>query len=92
MRDPDERAETEAYEALAAKDELRGRSLADVGLALLHRGDRVAVHAAGQMFRGGVVHAAGDLACLLTPTGDVDVRLPAATSVQVVAARPDAGT
>ncbi|MBA3372774.1 MAG: hypothetical protein M3493_10595 [Actinomycetota bacterium] len=83
-RDPDDRAEDEAYEELAARDLLRGRDLAGVTLELLHRGDEVAVHAAGRRFAGTLVHAAGDLACLRTRLGTVDLHVGDATIWQVL--------
>ncbi|MDQ3710266.1 MAG: hypothetical protein M3387_13350 [Actinomycetota bacterium] len=83
-RDPDDRAEDEAYEELAARDLLRGRDLADVALELLHRGDEVAVHAAGRRFTGTLVHAAGNVACLGTALGTVDLHVGATTTWQVL--------
>ena len=83
-RDPAERAENEAYEQLAALDLLRGRTLSDAGVALVHHGDTVAVTAAGVTVQGRVLHAAGDLLCLRTPTGDVDVHLAAAAALRVL--------
>lgn len=81
------RAEAAAYEELAARDRLRGRTLADVAAEALARGDIVAVTAAGRTFTGALVFAAGDLACLRTPAGeDVDVRLAGAVSLRVVEA------
>jgi hypothetical protein len=84
-RDPDDRAEDEAYEELAARDLLRGRDLADVTLALLHCGDEVAVHVAGRRFQGSLVHAAGNVACLGTTLGTVDLHVGPATTWQVIA-------
>jgi hypothetical protein len=78
------RAEAEAYEELAAKDLLRRRSLTDVALELVHRGDRVAVTVGETALAGVVVYAAGDLACLRTSAGDVDLRLTAGPLIRVI--------
>jgi len=78
------RAEAEEYEALAARDLARSRSLVDVAIALCHRGDVVEVSLAGATFRGEVTYAAGDLACLSTAAGEVDVRLGAPLLLRVV--------
>jgi hypothetical protein len=78
------RAEAEEYEQLAAKDHLRGRRLVDVAMELVHRGDRVAVTIGEQRLTGVVTYAAGDLACVRTPAGDVDLNLAAPLAVQVV--------
>jgi hypothetical protein len=82
--DDELRAEAEEYEALAAKDLLRRRDLGAVARELLHRGDRVAVTSGGRTFTGVVVHAAGDLACLETAGGVVDVRLGGPVAIRVV--------
>jgi hypothetical protein len=78
------RAEAEAYEALAAKDLLRRRNLTDVALELVHRGDRVAALVGGMTFTGVVGYASGDLACLRTTGGDVDLRLTGPIGLRVV--------
>lgn len=79
------RAEAAAYEELAAKDRLRGRTLADVAAEALARGDVVAVAVAGRTFTGSVTYAAGDLLCLRTAAGDeVDVRLGGDVALRVV--------
>lgn len=78
------RAEAQAYEALAAKDLLRRRSLVEVAVELLHRGDRVTALAGSATFTGVVSYAAGDLACLETAAGPVDVRLGGALALRVV--------
>lgn len=83
-RDPDDRVEDEAYEELAARDLLRGRDLADVALELLHRGDEVAVQAAGRRFTGTLIHAAGNVACLGTALGTVDLHIDSVTTWQVL--------
>lgn len=81
------RAEAAAYEELAARDRLRGRSLADVAAEALARGDVVAVALTGRTFTGTVTHAAGDLACMRTTVGDdVDVHLAGLVAVRVVQA------
>lgn len=91
-RDPEWRAETEAFEELAARQVLRNRRLSDAALELLHRGDVVAVGGAGRRFTGTVVHAAGDLLCLRTAAGDVDLRAPATAAWSVLERRPGGGT
>lgn len=78
------RAEAEEYEALAAKDLARSRRLVDVAAALCHRGDVVEVTAVGAVFRGEVTDAAGDLACITTATGEVDLCLTAPLLLRVV--------
>lgn len=78
------RVEAAAYEALAAKDLLRRRRLGDVALELVHRGDRVAAMVGPTTFTGIVGYTAGDLACLRTPHGDVDVRLSGAVALRVL--------
>lgn len=81
----DERlAEQAEYEELAAKDHLRRRELSDVVRELVHRGDRVTVVAGGQTFAGEFTHAAGDLACLRTRIGEVDLNLGVPTVIRVV--------
>lgn len=77
------RAEAEEVERLAAKDRLRQRTLGDVAAELVQRGDRVAVAVGGRTFRGTVVHAAADLACLRCPGAQVDVHLVGPTALQV---------
>jgi hypothetical protein len=77
------RAEAEEYEQLAVKDHLRNRRLGDVALELVHRGDHVAVTTGGQTFRGIVVYAAGDLATVRTPAGDVDLNLGHPLAIRV---------
>jgi hypothetical protein len=69
------RAEAEEDERLAALDRMRRRGLAEVALELLHRGDTVAVTAAGRTFTGPVVYAARDLVTVQTAAGPVDVQL-----------------
>lgn len=81
------RAEAAAYEELAARDRLRGRTLADVAAEALARGDLVTITVVGRAFTGTVTHTAGDLACLRTPAGeDVDVHLAGVVALRV--ARP----
>lgn len=81
------RAEAAAYEELAARDLLRGRTLADVLAEALARGDLVTVTVPGRSFTGTVTYAAGDLACLRTASGDdVDVHLEGAVTLRVVEA------
>ncbi len=78
------RAEAEAYEALAAKALLRGRTLAEVAVELLHRGDRVAVRCGDEVFTGEVIDAVGDLVRIRLAVGAVDVDLAGVTSIRVV--------
>lgn len=78
------RAEAQAYEQLAARDRLRGRGLVDVAAELVSRGDRVAVHTSSRTFTGVLVYAAGDLACLRTLGGHVDLNLAAPLTIRVV--------
>lgn len=78
------RAEAAAYEQLAARDLLRGRRLSDVAREACARGDRVALVLPQRSFIGTVEHVAGDLACLRTPAGVVDVSLRAPITLQVV--------
>lgn len=78
------RAEAEEYEALAARDLVRSRTLRDVALLACHRGDTVEVVTAGGRVVGTVVYAAGDLACLETATEAVDVWLRAPVGLRVV--------
>lgn len=78
------RAEAAEYELLAAKDRLRGRDLADVAGELVARGDVVTISLSSRSFTGEVVHAAGDLACLATAGGEVDVHLGAPLAISVV--------
>src|SRR5699024_3984673 len=72
------------YEQLAAKDHLRRRSLPDVARELVNRGDRVSVVAGRQTLAGEFIHAAGDLACLLTRVGHVDLNLEVPLVMRVV--------
>lgn len=85
------RAEAAEYEQLAAKDRLRDRDLAGVAAELLARGDLVTVTLTTRSFTGQVVHAAGDLACLRTPAGDVDVHLAEKSALTVVEAARTGG-
>lgn len=78
------RAEAEEYEALAARGVLRDRTLADATLALLHRGDVVAVHSCGTTHTGPLVHAVADLVVVGTPNGHVDVHLGVPCTIRVV--------
>lgn len=78
------RAEAEEYEALAAKDLARSRTLRDVAMSACHRGDLVEVLVASGRFVGRVVAAAGDLASLETATEAVDVWLRAPLALRVV--------
>lgn len=81
------RAEAALYEQLAARDRLRGRTLAEVAAEALARGDLVAVTVPGRSFTGTVTYAAGDLTCLRTAGGDdVDVHLGGAVALRVVRA------
>jgi len=83
MRD-ELRAEAEEYEALAAKDLARSRRLADAVLQHAHRGDVVEVMTSGATFVGRIVYAAGDLACMLTETAEVDMWTDVVLSLRVV--------
>lgn len=86
------RAEAAEYEAVAARDRLRDRTLADAAGELLVRGDLVAVAVPGRSFTGTLTHVAGDLACLRTPAGeDVDVCLSGIVALRVVEAVPAGG-
>lgn len=86
------RAEAAEYEALAARDRLRDRSLGEVAVELLARGDVVAIALPGRSFTGTLRHAAGDLACLRTAAGeDVDVCLTGVLALRVVEAVRDGG-
>lgn len=83
MRD-ELRSEAEEYEALAAKDLARGRRLADAVLLHCHRGDVVEVTTSSATFVGRITYCAGDLACMLTETAEVDVWINGVLSVRVV--------
>lgn len=78
------RADAAADEALAAKDLLRGRSLTDVAVELLHRGDRMRADVAATTFTGVIADVAGDRLRVATATGDVDLDLGAVTALHVV--------
>lgn len=78
------RAEAEEYEALAAKDLARSRTLRDVTLSWCHRGDVVDAVTASGRFVGRVVYAAGDLTCMETATEAVDLWLRAPIVLRVV--------
>lgn len=78
------RAEAEEYERLAAKDLLRGRRLQDTIRELCHRGDVVAVVLDSRTLVGEVVHAAGDLARLTTPQGEIDVNVKSVCALRIV--------
>lgn len=78
------RAEAEEYEALAAKDLARSRTLRDVALSWCHRGDTVEAVSASGRFVGRVVYAAGDLATMETATHVVDLWLRAPLAMRVV--------
>lgn len=89
-RDPQWRAEDEAYEQLAATAALRGQRLDDVARWLLHRGDVLVVHLATVRLRGRLVHAAGDLLCLRTATDLVDVNVAQCAAIEVAEHDPAA--
>lgn len=92
QRDRDaRRAEASDWEREGARHLLRERLLADVAVELLHRGDVVAVTAGGRRFTGTVVHAAGDVVCLATAAGDVDLNLRVPLLVRVVDRVPAGG-
>lgn len=78
------RAEAEEYEALAAKDLARSRTLRDLALSWCHRGDTVEAVTACGRFVGHVVYAAGDLASMATATEAVDLSLRAPLALRVV--------
>ncbi len=62
-----------------------GRSLADVILEYMHRGDVVRVAVGRRSWTGQVVHVANALTSLRTPTDtEVDVALDRVTSIRVV--------
>jgi hypothetical protein len=78
------RAEAEEYERLAALDALRSRTLSEVALELLHRGDLVAVELAQRLFVGTALYTASDLLCLRTRVENVDVCLQAPLGLRVI--------
>lgn len=78
------RAEAAEYEALAAKDLMRNRSLREVALELLHRGDVVGAVVGRRAFTGTVTYAAGDLVCMRTPSLEVDLSLATPLALQVL--------
>ncbi|MDP8969485.1 MAG: hypothetical protein M3N52_03090, partial [Actinomycetota bacterium] len=83
---------SEAYEQLGATDLLRSRVLGDVAVELLSRGDVVVAGFGWQTFTGTVVYAAGDLATLRIPGGEVDVNLGVPLYLRVVERVPAGGS
>jgi len=84
------RRDAEAAEADAAIARLRARTLVDVAVEAMHRGDRITVHVDDHGVEGRVVHVADDLAIIRTERGDAYVNLRALTALEVApAAVPD---
>src|SRR5574341_358524 len=79
MRD-DWRTDEEEWTRAAAAQWTHGRRLLDIARELMHRGDQVAVKAAGSTFTGEVVHVGADYLRLRTAGAPVDVHLAAVTS------------
>ncbi|MGH9050193.1 MAG: hypothetical protein ACRDY4_10720 [Acidimicrobiia bacterium] len=69
------RAEEEEWSRAAAAQWTHGRSLVDVARDLMHRGDTVAVTAAGATFTGEVTDVGFDVLRLRTASDVVDVQL-----------------
>ena len=76
----DWRAEEEEWSRAAAAQWAHGRRLVDVVRELMHRGDTIAVRAAGATFNGEVIHVGLDVARLRTASGVVDLHLAALTT------------
>lgn len=75
----------ELVEAESEQLSRTGRSLADVVLEYMHRGDVVRVGVGRHSWTGRVVHVANALMSLRTPTDtEVDVALDRVTSIRVV--------
>ncbi|HUH06769.1 MAG TPA: hypothetical protein VML96_03075 [Egibacteraceae bacterium] len=85
------RADAEEDERLAVQALLRGRGLADVARELAARGDTVSVAIADRSFTGAVTHSAGDLACITSAVGELDVRLTAPVVVTVLKRSSEGG-
>ena len=78
------RLEAEALEDDAAKLVLRRRTLGDIAVELMNRGDEVGATAAGTTISGVITHAAGDLAIIETSHSTVSVNLAGPISLRVV--------
>lgn len=78
------RAEAEALEEDAARYALRRRSLTDVALELMNRGDEIGISGAGASFTGSISHAAGDLVILTTPHSLVNVNLSGPVALRIL--------
>ena len=78
------RLEAEALEEDAAKLVLRRRTLGDIAVELMNRGDEVGATAAGTTISGVITHAAGDLVIIETSHSTVSVNLAGPISLRVV--------
>ncbi len=85
------RLEAEAVEEDAAKMTLRRRTLTDIALELMNRGDEVGVNGAGSSFSGVITHAAGDLAILETPHSLVSINLAGPVALRVLRRAQEGG-
>lgn len=80
-----QRETQELVEAESEQLSRAGRSLGDVVLEYMHRGDTVRIAVGRRSWTGQVVHVAKALASLRTPTGtEVDVALDRLNSIRVV--------
>ncbi|MBT8203589.1 MAG: hypothetical protein HKN74_12855 [Acidimicrobiia bacterium] len=86
------RAEAELVEQDAATVELRRRTVADVALELVSRGDTVSVIAGEKVLRGTLVYARGELARIHTASGRADINLASPVVLRVDARSRDGGT
>lgn len=78
------RLEAEALEDDAAKLVLRRRTLEEIAVELMNRGDEVGATGAGMTISGVITHAAGDLAIIETSHSTVSVNLAGPVSLRVV--------
>lgn len=86
------RRTAEEDEFVAAKAQMRSRTLEHVAYELLSRGDTIAVTMGPDRILGVVVHAKGDVLCVQTMQGDrVDVHLGGLVAIQVVERSRSAG-
>ena len=78
------RLEAEAIEEDTAKLTLRRRTLEDIAVELMNRGDEVGAVGDGISVSGVITHTAGDLAIIETPHSIVSVNLAGPVSLRVL--------
>ena len=86
------RLEAEMLEHDSALVERRRRSLADLAIELVSRGDTVTAIAGDKALRGRLSYARGDIASMDTGSGTVDLHLAAGVVLRLDERRTEGGT